>query len=505
MKRINAITYLLAIITLLSCNKFDDINTNPDASTQVTPSLLANGVILSIMEKGSNKNFVYDSFLHKQLAWAEGMEDYQYNLFYRSGFGGFKTLINCEKMLEFANENEINAYEALAHFIKAYKLFYISLEMGDIPYEEALQGETGLVKPKYNTQKEVMQFVLSDLDKAYELFSNAKDFSGDPILSGSVEKWKKVTTAFELKVLMHLSKKENEADLNIKKRFADIVASRELMSSNADNLQLVYADKANSVYPFHNTQTKHAIYSMVSSTLIDTFKDTHDPRLFYYASPAQSKLNEGLSASDWNAYIGTDPSWAFDQIKSKYAKGEYCSLNPRYTDLPSGEPLMRISYMEQNFILAEAAVRNWIPDDASTFYKKGIKASLDFITEFTPDEETYHHGHSMTNEVKEEYLNNPKIQLSSNKEENIEKILVQRYLASFFQHPWDVYYDYRRTGYPKLPINPDTNQNTDHDKIPVRWMYPQSEYDYNQENVEAAIQRQFDGVDNVNKVMWIIQ
>ena len=111
----------------------------------------------------------------------------------------------------------------------------------------------------------------------------------------------------------------------------------------------------------------------------------------------------------------------------------------------------------------------------------------------------------MTNEVKEEYLNNPKIQLSSNKEENIEKILVQRYLASFFQHPWDVYYDYRRTGYPKLPINPDTNQNTDHDKIPVRWMYPQSEYDYNQENVEAAIQRQFDGVDNVNKVMWIIQ
>lgn len=63
--------------------------------------------------------------------------------------------------------------------------------MGDIPYEEALQGETGLVKPKYNTQKEVMQFVLADLDKAYELFSQANDFTGDEMLGGNVEKWKK--------------------------------------------------------------------------------------------------------------------------------------------------------------------------------------------------------------------------------------------------------------------------------------------------------------------------
>lgn len=166
---------------------------------------------------------------------------------------------------------------------------------------------------------------------------------------------------------------------------------------------------------------------------------------------------------------------------------------------------MRISYLEQNFILAEAAIRGWISADASVYYKKGIKASMDFITTYTPDEEVYHYGHPLTEDVKNAFLENPQIQLGSNKEENIEKILTQRYLASFMQHPYDSYYDYRRTGYPKLPINPETNQNPVHDKIPVRWMYPKSEYDYNKENVEEAVQRQFGGVDDVNKEMWILQ
>lgn len=268
---------------------------------------------------------------------------------------------------------------------------------------------------------------------------------------------------------------------------------------------MTYADKANTVYPFHNTQTKHAGYSMISTTIINAFQETEDPRLFYYAKPAQSKIDEGLTADDRNAYLGVDPSLPFDQIKKMFSSGSFCGLNPRYTDLPSGEPLMRISYLEQNFILAEAAIRGWISADASVYYKKGIKASMDFITTYTPDEEIYHYGHPLTEDVKNAFLENPQIQLGSNKEENIEKILTQRYLASFMQHPYDSYYDYRRTGYPKLPINPETNQNPVHDKIPVRWMYPKSEYDYNKENVEEAVQRQFGGVDDVNKEMWILQ
>ena len=110
---------------------------------------------------------------------------------------------------------------------------------------------------------------------------------------------------------MSLSLKESDPDLKIKERFASIFSSRLLMDSNDDNLQLTYADKANTVYPFHNTQTKHAGYSMISTTIINAFQETEDPRLFYYAKPAQSKIDEGLTADDRNAYLGVDPSLPF--------------------------------------------------------------------------------------------------------------------------------------------------------------------------------------------------
>ena len=73
------------------------------------------------------------------------------------------------------------------------------------------------------------------------------------------------------------------------------------------------------------------------------------------------------------------------------------------------------------------------------------------------------------------------------------------------QHPFDAYYEYRRTGYPELPINPKTNRNTVKDKIPVRWMYSTWEYDFNRESVEEAVARQYGGLDDNNKLMWILQ
>lgn len=180
-------------------------------------------------------------------------------------------------------------------------------------------------------------------------------------------------------------------------------------------------------------------------------------------------------------------------------------MNLRYTHLASGEPIIRVGYFEQNFILAEAAVRGWISGDASYYYKKGIKGSMDFITSVTPNEEKFHHGNSMTEEVKEAFLETPEIQLDGDKEKNIEKILTQRYLASFLQHPYDAYFDYRRTGYPVLPISAASNMNPVKDQLPKRWMYPETEYSFNIENVKEAVQRQFDGVDDVNKLMWIIK
>lgn len=505
MKTVNKlIVSVIILVILASCKSFDEINTDPDSPTKASSSLLATGLIMDIVKKGGDKYFIYDNLLTKHLAWGEGMEYYQYNLITRSDFGGYTSLINCIKMVEVAPEQYREAYEGLAAFIKAYKLFYMSMEMGDVPYEDALLGETGTVKPRYNTQKEVMLSVLSDLDKSYALFAKSSKFDGDPIFNGDTNKWKKIVATFQLRVLISLSKKEGDADLNIKERFTKILDNCSLPESNSDNLQLTYSDKAKQVYPFYSTQTKHAGYSIITTMVIDELKNAEDYRLFYYARPAKSKTTS-LISDNWDDYIGVNPSIPFEDVKTAYSTNNYCGLNGRYVDYPAGEPLIRIGYAEYNFILAEASLRKWISGDAANYYKKGIKAAMDFVVKNTPNEIKYHSGRELTEVTIDKVLEHPYIQLNGSFEENLNKILTQKYLAAFMQNTYDLYYDHRRTGYPKFPINPQTNLNEVKDKMPSRWMYPTSEYDYNKENVEAAVQRQWKGVEDVNKVMWILQ
>lgn len=495
--------------TTVSCTgKFDEYNTNNDATTKVTPDMLATKLILDITQLGRAKNFVYDNMLNKQVAWAEGSaESNQYNQLGRVSFDTYTQFTNCQKMImeaESASMAVQNSYQGLAKFIKAYELYNLSMKVGDIPYSDSNNGENGVIKPKYDTQKEVMRQVLEDLEEAQGLFSKGEKFGGDPIFNGSPESWRKIAAALELKVLINLSKKENDTDLDVKGRFARVAVANNLLQSNEENLQLDYADKAGQLYPLY--QNDHVVFYMVSNTITEPLKKFGDYRLFYYAEPSKYQIDNGVAASEWDAYMGVDPTAVQAENNTLHADGKDCGPNKRYLR-PEGEPLMRISYMEQNFILAEAALRGWINSSkASDYYKEGIRASMEFIAEHTPDNPDFHHGHPITSEYVDEYLTNPAIQLTGNFEEDLELILLQKYLGSYLQHPNnESWYDQRRTGHPVLPLNPNTNLNTDPNKFPVRWMYPQGELDYNRENVEEAINRQYGGNDDFNEVMWILQ
>ena len=506
MNKFIIITILALSAFTSSCSNFEELNTDPNAATKVNASMLATSSILNITRQGGNKYFLWYAMISKHISWWEGALEEQYNRFGRTSFGTYSSLIDGLKMIEVAEEKDKDVYTALFKFLKAYKLFYLSLEVGDIPYSEALKGETeNIITPKYDTQKDVMLQVLGDLEEAYELFGTSKHFDGDPIFNGDTQKWRKAAVAMQLKVLIHLSKKADDSDLKVKERFNKLLSSGALMESNDDNLQLVYANAAGQVYPLHYTQTNHAGYGMVSNLVIDNMKKFEDYRMFYYCSPAKYQLNKGVSASEWDAYMSVDPSDFFPNIATMASEGKYCAFNARYTQRPEGEPLIRLGYAEQNFILAEAALRGWINKDASVYYKKAIKGSMNFVAKYTPNEAIYNHGRLITDEYIDKYINSDVIQLKGGFEEQLEQIMLQRYLASFIQHPYDSYYDYRRTGYPILPINPETNMNTEKDKIPMRWMYPDSEFSFNADNANAAVERQYGGSDNVNKLMWILQ
>jgi hypothetical protein len=196
----------------------------------------------------------------------------------------------------------------------------------------------------------------------------------------------------------------------------------------------------------------------------------------------------------------------YAEVTGIYATGDYSDINLRYKEEPEGEPVYLLSYAQVKFLLAEASVRGWLASDAETHYREGIAASMQLIASVTPEDEAYNHGRLMD----EAYINGyyaatPQVQLTGSETDRLEQIMVQKYLSGFLQSPMTSFYENRRTGFPAFTINEATNLNLPADRFPVRWMYPSSELQYNSENVNTAIDRQYNGVDDTNGLMWILQ
>ncbi|MFT4202877.1 MAG: SusD/RagB family nutrient-binding outer membrane lipoprotein [Chitinophagaceae bacterium] len=497
-----------------SCTKkFDSINTDPDESTTSTSAWLATSMIESITSSdiSSSKSFIKPFMLGKYVLWTEDQESYQYNNLGRADFSRLLVLSSVPSMISYAEEGtERNTYTALGHFIRAWQFFQTTMQMGDIPYSQAIQGESDEnIQPTYDTQKEVFYGILDELDSANYLFSEGADFDGDFIYSGSVDQWRRLVNAFELHVLMTLSNKTSDDSLNVVTRFKDIVTNRPLMESYDDNFAVTYINSNGFSYPWCNTsiQTNSSTaYPMLSTELIDTLKVYEDRRLFYYAEPAEALVDSGYSDSSWNAYVGVEPSDDYSVTVSAQTSGLFCNLNNRYVDLYNAEPVSLLSYWDQEFILAEATVRGWISGtEAQEYYANGIQSSMNFLVNYASSD--YVHGMDMTSSYIDSFPSSSSIKLSGGTDNMIRQIISQKYLAGFLNGcDFNAWYENRRTGYPAFTLNSSTNLNPNNTSaFPVRWMYPSDEYSYNSDNVEAAVASQFGGTDDNDQIMWILQ
>ncbi|MDD2951595.1 MAG: SusD/RagB family nutrient-binding outer membrane lipoprotein [Parabacteroides sp.] len=497
---------LLISLALVSCGDFDEVNLNPDTPTTVTPDFLATRIILKTTESDNGKWFISDSWLMKTTSFTEHMEWFLYNKFERDNFKSYYHLMDAQKMLELAeantdmSEEDKNAYRALNHFIRSYIFYGATMSMGDVPCSEAIKGEKeGIFSPKYDTQEEVFATILKELREASELFAKASTLNGDPVFGGDVSTWQRTVNSFTLRVLNMLSKKQTVGDMNVRSLFEQ-VAAEPLMRSEADSYQRVYdAGKSAQWYPFYYEKQNFWSYPVMTSFMVDMMKNLGDKRLFFYAEPAPDlSSNPGDS---FDAYSGVNPVLEYGQVQAEFTKGLHSPINKRYYRVAEGEPVKFIAYSELQFILAEAALRGWkTPSSAKEHYENGVRAAMNFTTENTPEE--YRHGATIDAAYVDDYLNG---KAKFDAKNGLEQIMTQKLIGSFFQLKFNSYYDYRRTGYPRVPIDPATNMNEVKTQLPIRWMYPDEEYSQNRTNIEEAIQRQFGGNDTPNDVMWLLK
>lgn len=101
----------------------------------------------------------------------------QYNNIGRGSFSLYAVFPNLDDMVSFASKSgtyEVSPYRGVEHFVKAYILYRLTLEMGDIPCSQAGKGMTeGIMKVKYDPQEQVFATVLAYLQTAADNFSQS--------------------------------------------------------------------------------------------------------------------------------------------------------------------------------------------------------------------------------------------------------------------------------------------------------------------------------------------
>ncbi|HIC8756515.1 SusD/RagB family nutrient-binding outer membrane lipoprotein [Elizabethkingia anophelis] len=480
--------YFLTIITVLGlsgCSKVEDYQDDPNRPTRVGPESL-----LPDIEINAFKTIDASAALaSRQLTYINGVNREQYYDWQRSSssFGNYDNIKQVQKMIGEAERTGSPVYKSLARFFRSY--FFISLTetYGDIPYSEAVKD--GIFYPKYDDQKSIYKVVLNELALANtELSKFNSNISGDLIYNGDLLKWRKLINSYRLRILMDLSKRADDSDLNVKKSFADIVnnpSQNPIMEGIGDSGALPFYNLVNNRYPYFNSNDLKTAYYMEQS-FVDKLKKSKDPRLFKMAEKKTSTV--GVMPDDpFSYYDGLYGSGDLGENSKRASDGLASRINPRYFDDPINEPTLLMGYAELQFILAEATVRGWIGGNANAYYTKGISASMDFYKIGSADAAAY--------------LAQSTIALKPNSE--IEQIMDQKHTALFFNTGWRIFYDQRRTGFPKF--NTDGKGILNDGKIPKRRMYPSTEITNNNTNLTNAVNKQYPDGDNINGVMWLIK
>ena len=489
MNNFKIIVFLIMAVVIASCEDLD-INNNPNKVSETHPSLLLTNITTAAFQvKGTGAMYA-----SRMIVQTDGESTSQFYKWDRASFDAYNSLRQVTKMIEEAERISDDSYKGIGYFFRAYYFYDLALTFGDVPYADALKGETeALYQPKYSTQEDVFLGILSELEMANSLLDGSDIISGDPIFNGDVSKWKKLVNSFRLKVLLTLSKKVGSSSLDIKNEFAAIYNSQSIIATPDESAKLEFVDVVDSRYTeFNSSGYGSGLY--MASTFVDMLKERQDKRLFAIASQTKNAKEAGLAIHDFSSYAGGNPVIPYNDVNLLAAAGKVSKVNDRYTKDPTAEAHNLLSFSEVQFILAEAAVKGWISSaNAQAFYENGIKANFQFYNTYAKEYEAYYTQAEAANYIAGANVN---FLNATTDEEKLALIITQKYLTSFLQGGWNMYFDHLRTGYPVFPyIGSDTP--------PTRWLYPLDEYNNNSVNVTEAISRQFGSAnESIRNLTW---
>jgi Starch-binding associating with outer membrane len=486
MKKINyrlAVFFLLGIMSLASCKKYLDINTDPDnivSTNAPLPQLLTSAQVNVAFEGGSDL-YRYSNIISQKVSGqaSQPNQTYEYDKYNITGSDlnnvwsslNATSLSDLELIIKTATAGGSPYYSGIAKTLKAYEYQLMVDAWGDIPFSEAQQLDKN-VTPKYDKGEDIYKALIVLLTEAVTELnaatSNLVPGSTSVIYPGNFStvkaNWIKFANTLKLRILLHYSKKDPAfmlAQMNA------LIASTGVtfMASPADNFQMAFVALPSATNPIHQFENSRRDYLFAANQLVTLMNTKVDPRrasyftpLPYFSSPATYK---GVTAGDpatinysrihtylRGAATGTPPP----------TTGGIASTALTYT---GAAPIRMLTYAEYCFIRAEAALSG-VTGSAQTFFTQGITANMQDAGVSAADIATYLAASGT---------------LTGTPAQQLQQIIEEKFVA-LYGVTMESWTDYRRTGYPAL--TPPSNAVTP--TVPRSLFYPQSEIDLNPKN-----------------------
>ena len=495
-RKILLLTGYSVLLLLFSCTKnYQQLNENPNAVSVAAPERLLNPALYAMVQMNVSRSWQINNQLaqvfvplndqieiHRYIIRPD-LSDPIWKAWYLEKTN-FLDMYNIAAASHSATTGQSEPYMAIANILDAWASSLITDTWGDVPYSQANKGKENQFTPVFDKQEDIYKGIFSKLEEANTLLSGlvtaqllTENQKGLDALYGSsatniieLDRWHKFGNSLYLRLLMRVSAR-TEAVIDGKtaaQKIGEMVASPAtypIFTSNAESAILRLTGEN---YPLRSPfagyrDVDFSRFGSLSEFFINTLSETGDPRLPLWATKVD------------NEYQG---------IQSGYEEGNIPARGSTYVSALKLEPLLGniMNYAELQFILAEAALKGYIPGDPKTYYEAGVKAGIE------------HWGLNMP----ANYLTSEGIKWedSSTIDQKMEQIMTQKYFTLFFTD-FQQWFEYRRTKRPTLPIGPDVKNDG---IMPTRLYYPVAVQSLNRSNYLKAVARI--GGDNLKAKVW---
>jgi len=528
----------LFCITIISgsCRKnFGEINTNPSVVTKPDVGFLLTYAEDQIM-KYQYTEWIWES-MEQLLRFTQHITtdpyeltsnvNLRYNTYYlqilpnlveiRNQIAGKPDSVNYRKM------------GAVTYILQVLHGLKVTDMNGSIPYRQAANGRSqGLFNPEYNTQQQLFDIWLSELDDAISSLSDNSSTTqvsygnADVYYKSDWSKWVKLANTLRLRIAVRLELQDNAKTQQIfQKVMQDAIGpitavEDQLTYVNEDYLpfgmggEITYRSQRFATTSIVNFMKKvHdprlGIY-FEENSLKGSFKDTlakygvslpsfinpNDPLIMYQGGPADFTTNPALAAFLKNPFtVGNTNSgnsvtnyFLISPVNRKF-------FSPRYNGLTDGlYKEVAVSAAESDLTIAEFIQKGYASavDTRGTtadWYNKGIAASINTMNDIAGVAGSTTAFSGSGDAIISQYLQDENVKLNSTND--LERIYIQEHL-NFFRNPNEAFVFCRRTGYPKN--NSDYYPREQMNEIMPRRFWTLDPGETNRQNWEAAMQDQ---------------